>query len=802
MYNALSSSSPMRKRVIQARMRRYLTINATSSRSSLGNGLTLIPRSSSLLAQRTREMYSIRRNQHQSSRKISHSTKDSSVSSVEKEKGWRILKELGVYLWPSKDMHPNTSALKLRVVTAVTLLFGSKLLNIQVPFIFKALVDKLDLSSKSNAGGSSSAGGVVEGGPGVGAADTSTTLLSDNIQSVDESGISQLVPSLSTGNDVSEGLLALSGASDSGIQLLLASPIILSLSYGIARSSAAGFAELRSAIFAPVAHSAIRHVAKDVFDHLHRLDYQFHLDRNTGQLSRTIDRGSRSINFALSSMLFNVVPTAFEVTLVSGILAHNFGFQYACVALGTISSYTAFTIIVSDWRTGIRKQMNQEEANASGKVVDSLINYETVKLFGNEELEAQRYDQSLRGFQKASISTQQSLSMLNFGQNSIFSIGLTAMMYMTTQAILDGSATVGDLVLVNGLLFQLSIPLNFIGSVYRELKQATVDMEAMFQLRQVKPRVNDISTATNLEYHGGHIKLQDVHFSYPVTANSTITVHNTKENEALSVSSSRKILNGLNMDIKAGQTVAVVGSSGSGKSTLLRLLYRFYDIDRGNILIDNQNVNEVTSESVRNLIGVVPQDTVLFNDTLGYNIVYGNVSSIEKDIGDQNQDSFLSECIDVDWNHALTQSERLQTALKLAQLEGLVSRLPEGLNTRVGERGLKLSGGEKQRVAIARCLLKDAPVLLLDEATSSLDAETEQSVQEALQAMRSDSAIRNSDKNGRTVIIIAHRLSTVQNADKIFVMESGRVVEEGSHDELLQKNGRYRELVTKMSQAC
>lgn len=436
-------------------------------------------------------------------------------------------------------------------------------------------------------------------------------------------------------------------------------------------------------------------------------------------------------------MLFNVVPTALEVTLVSGILAYNLGPAYAAVAVTTIVSYTAFTVTVSNWRTEIRKKMNQAETAAGGKIVDSLINYETVKLFSNEEHEANRLDDSLKEFQRASIKTQTSLSALNFGQNAIFSVGLTAMMYMTTQSILAGTATLGDLVLVNGLLFQLSIPLNFIGSVYRELRQATVDMDTLFKLRSISPKIGDAPHTPELVWKGGSIKFDNVHFSYPAyhTEATTKGVGNGQNGQngqhgqkgqngqsenkgqvngaglvpglsgadsrsADSAPTGRSILNGVTMEIPAGKTVAIVGSSGSGKSTILRLLYRFYDATEGSITVDGQDMRSVQLQSLRSKLAVVPQDTVLFNDTLGYNIAYGNIPSATP--------------------------ERVREVTRLAQLDGLISRLPEGFETKVGERGLKLSGGEKQRVAIARCLLKDAPIVLLDEATSSLDTETEQ----------------------------------------------------------------------------
>lgn len=524
------------------------------------------------------------------------------------DEDFSILKELNIYLWPPKS-DATSFYVKSRVVAALSLLLGSKLINIYVPFIFKDLVDKF------------------------------------------------------------QGFDAATASIVTSPELFGALPLYLVMGYGVARATAAGFGELRNAIFANVSHGAIRQVSRNVFEHLHNLDLQFHLDRNTGALSRTIDRGTRSINFALTAMIFNVFPTALEVLLVGGVLTYNLGLPYAVVATTTVAAYTAFTVKVSDWRTGIRRKMNQEESAASGKAIDSLINYETVKLFGNEKHEADRYDQSLRGFKDASVLTQQSLSALNFGQNAIFSCGLTAIMYIATQDILAGTASVGDLVLVNGLLFQLSIPLNFIGSVYRELRQSAVDMKAMFQLRATPPTIADTAASKPLEWKGGNIHFEDVHFSYP--SNPT-----------------RPILNGLTFDIPQGKKIAIVGSSGSGKSTIYRLLYRFYGVNSGKILIDGQDVEGLTLKSIREKISVVPQDTVLFNDTLGYNIHYGNLAAPK---------------------------EKVMEVARLAKLDSLIERLPHGLDTMVGERGLKLSGGEKQRVAFSRCLLKDAPIVMLDE---------------------------------------------------------------------------------------
>jgi len=516
----------------------------------------------------------------------------------------KILKELSTNLWPKSDT-PGSTEVKLRVSFALALLFGGKFVNIQVPFIFKDLVESL-------------------------------------------------------GTDPSVGLAAI--------------PVSMVLGYGIARSTSNFMQELRNAVFTHVAHATIRRVSRQVFEHLLALDLQFHLNRNTGALARVIDRGTRSINFALTSVVFNVFPTAFEVALVGGMLAYNLGSPYAAVALGTIGAYTVFTLKVSDWRVGVRKNMNQFEQVGAGRVMDSLLNYHTVKLFANEKHEAARYNDALVGFQKASIVTQQSLSFLNFGQNFIFSVGLTAMMYMATNSILAGEAVLGDLVLVNGLLFQLSIPLNFIGSVYRELRQSTIDMEALFSLRQVQPGVVEAPDAPDFCYKTGEIEFKQANFHYPQP----------------DVSLQRPILRGVDFTVPGGKKVAIVGSSGSGKSTLLSLLYRFYDCNSGCILIDGQDLRDVNLPSLRKHISVVPQDTVLFNDTILYNISYGNLNAPR---------------------------ERIDEVIRLSKLDELIERLPEGHSTIVGERGLKLSGGEKQRVAIARCLLKDAPIVLLDEVS-------------------------------------------------------------------------------------
>lgn len=607
---------------------------------------------------------------------------------------YEIAKELWKHIWPSN--HPQSAALKTRVVTSVGLLFAAKFVTISVPFFFKELID-----------------------------------------------IFSNLP------HTPDGALVL----DSVAPML---PVSLVIGYGLSRATAGGFHELRNSIFATVANEAIRNVARDVFRHLHDLDMTFHVNRNTGALFRIIDRGSRSINFAITAIIFNVFPTIFEVGLVSGLLAYNLGYEYAVVTAGTIGAYTAFTVMISNWRSDIRKKMNQQENLASGKAMDSLINYETVKLFNNVDHEVKRYDQALEGFQIQNIKTQTSLSLLNFGQNAIFSAGLVAMMYFCSQSIIAGTASVGDLVLVNGLLFQLSIPLNFIGTVYRELKQSFIDMEALFKLTKVVPQIKDEIDAKELKLNKGEIEFHDVFFSYSDHADPSTPLA-TKASAA----SERKILKGLSLKIQAGKTTAIVGSSGSGKSTLLRLLYRFYDVSSGKITIDGQDIRNVTLNSLRKSIGVVPQEAVLFNETIGYNIKYGNLN---------------------------VSQEKLNEIVISAKLKELVEKMPNGLNTVVGERGVKLSGGEKQRVSIARAMLKDTTILLCDEPTSSLDTATEYDVMTQLKSLG----------KGRTTVIVAHRLSTVQDADVIVVLDNGRLIEQGTHSELIKKGGKYAELINQL----
>lgn len=493
---------------------------------------------------------------------------------------------------------------------------------------------------------------------------------------------------------------------------------------------------MRTAIFSKVALRTIRSVSRKVFSHLHELDLQYHLSRETGGLNRVIDRGSRAINFILSSMVFNVFPTILEISMVSGILAYRFGASFAWITSLSVAAYIAFTLSITQWRTKFRKEMNKADNDASTRAIDSLINYETVKYFNNEVYETEKYDHFLKRYEDAALKTQRSLAILNFGQSAIFSIALSAAMVLCSNGIMNGVMTVGDLVMVNGLLFQLSLPLNFLGSVYRETIQSLVDMKSMFQLLEEKAQIGDAADAKSLNLSGGSIQFENVHFSYLTE---------------------RKILDGISFIVPAGKSVAIVGTSGSGKSTILRLLFRFFDTHSGNIKIDGQDIREVTLESLRKSIGVVPQDTVLFNDTIFHNIRYGRLSASE---------------------------EEVYNAARQAAIHDTIIKFPQKYATVVGERGLKLSGGEKQRVALARAFLKAPAILLCDEATSALDSTTESEILSALKSL----AIN------RTAVFIAHRLTTAMQCDEIIVLENGKVVEQGPHEFLLSRPGRYAQL--------
>ncbi|WP_316013002.1 ABC transporter ATP-binding protein/permease [Roseobacter sp. HKCCA0434] len=520
---------------------------------------------------------------------------------------------------------------------------------------------------------------------------------------------------------------------ESAAWLLALGPVALVIGYGLARSGQVLFAQLRDAVFARVGQRALRKLALETFEHIHALSLRYHISRKTGGLSRIIERGVKGVDFLLRFVLFSIGPLIVELTLMAGIFWWLFGFWYAVIVVATIVVYTVFTFKVTEWRVAIRRRMNERDTDANQKAIDSLLNFETVKYFGAEAREAARYDDSMRGYEVEAIRTQLSLAGLNFGQSVIITAGLVSVLVMAALDVQSGELSVGQFTAVNLYMMQITMPLNFLGTVYREIRQALVDMGEMFGLLEQPAEVNDKPGAKALDVRGGRVELDDVRFAYD---------------------SDRQILKGVSLIAGAGQTVALVGHSGSGKSTIGRLLFRFYDVTGGAIRIDGQDLRDVTQESLRAAIGVVPQDTVLFNDTIGYNIAYGRPDATRADV---------------------------EEAARAARIHDFIMSLPDGYETTVGERGLKLSGGEKQRVGIARTILKNPPILLLDEATSALDSETEQGIQESLREMG----------EGRTVLTIAHRLSTVVHADRIVVLEAGEVVESGTHEELLALHGRY-----------
>ncbi len=509
--------------------------------------------------------------------------------------------------------------------------------------------------------------------------------------------------------------------------------ISLVISYGLVRVAQQAFAELREFFFARVAQRAIRKVALRTFRHLHALSLRFHLDRQTGGLSRAIERGTKGIDFLLNFMLFNILPTMLEIVLVCGILWYLFDVWYAVVTFVTIAGYIAFTMAVTEWRLKYRRRMNEQDQQANTRAIDSLLNYETVKYFGNEDHEARRYDASLERYEEAAVSSRTSLSLLNIGQGAIIAVGLTGIMTMAGLGVRSGAMTTGDFVLVNTYLIQLYLPLNFLGFVYREIKQSLADMEAMFRLLRETREIADSETAPPLPAGAGRVEFDDVRFGYRPD---------------------REILKGVSFTVEPGRTVAIVGPSGAGKSTISRLLFRFYDATGGAVRIDGADIRAVSQSSLRAALGIVPQDTVLFNDTIYYNIAYGRTGATPAEIED---------------------------AARMARIHDFVMGLPDGYQTMVGERGLKLSGGEKQRVAIARTILKSPRIFLFDEATSALDSHTEKAIQGSLREVSRD----------RTTLIIAHRLSTVVDADQILVLEAGEVVERGSHADLLARDGVY-----------
>ena len=523
-------------------------------------------------------------------------------------------------------------------------------------------------------------------------------------------------------------------------QALLVVPVGIIVAYGLLRISASLFTELREALFARVTQNAVRKVALQVFEHLHSLALSFHLARQTGGVSRDIERGTRGIQSLISYSLYSILPTLIEFCLVLGYFAYSYDIWFAAITLVALVLYIAFTIVVTEWRTHYRRAMNEMDSKANQKAIDSLLNFETVKYFGNEAFETARYDDNLLRYQSAAIKSQKTLAFLNLGQQTIIAIGLVLILWRATLGVVNGTMTLGDLVLVNTLMIQLYIPLNFLGVIYREIKQSLTDMDRMFSLLTTEKEIADSPNAHPLHInnpsYGPDVRFENVSFHYD---------------------NKREILHNVSFNISAGTTTAVVGQSGAGKSTLARLLFRFYDVQSGKIMIDEQNIADVTQLSLRKAIGIVPQDTVLFNDTIGYNIAYGDPSA-----------SF----------------EEVEQAAKAAQIDGFIKHLPDSYQTQVGERGLKLSGGEKQRVAIARTLLKKPAMLIFDEATSALDSKTERAFQEEL---------FNLAKN-RTTLIIAHRLSTIVHADQILVMDHGQVVERGTHLELLAAKGKYAEM--------
>ncbi|KAN0101942.1 iron ABC-transporter-like protein [Hyaloscypha variabilis] len=593
---------------------------------------------------------------------------DDKTNKEQRKADWAIMKEMAKYLWPKDSL-----GTRFRVGLSLALLVGAKVLNVQVPFYFKSIVDSMNIDF------------VAVGG-------TATTVAGSMI-----------------------------------------------LAYGLTRIGATVFSELRNAVFASVAQKAIRRVACNVFDHLLRLDLNFHLTKQTGGLTRAIDRGTKGISFLLTSMVFHVLPTALEISMVCGLLTYHYGAKFAAITALTMVAYTAFTILTTAWRTKFRRAANAADNKGSTVAVDSLINYEAVKYFNNEKYEVARYDQALKAYERSSIKVATSLAFLNSGQNLIFSSALTAMMYLAADGVATGNLTVGDLVMVNQLVFQLSLPLNFLGSVYRELRQSLLDMETLFNLQKVNVAIKDVPNAKPLQLtKGGEIKFENVTFGYHAD---------------------RPILKNLSLTIPAGKKIAVVGPSGCGKSTILRLLFRFYDVQEGRILIDDQDIRQVSLESLRKAIGVVPQDTPLFNDTIEHNIRYGDMNA---------------------------SPEQVQAAAQRAQIHNIVSGFPEGYKTMVGERGMMISGGEKQRLAVSRLILKDPPLLFFDEATSALDTHTEQALMQNINSILKEKA--------RTSVFVAHRLRTIYDSDKIIVLKEGQVAESGTHRELIDTGGVYSEL--------
>ena len=586
-------------------------------------------------------------------------------------------------LWPY--IWPSDRAdLKQRVIWATLLLFAAKLATVAVPFTFKWAVDALT---------------------GQGSAPVAT---------------------------------------DNWLAWAIAAPIAMTLAYGGMRILMAGFTQLRDGVFAKVAMHAVRRLALITFEHMHQLSLRFHLERKTGGLTRVLERGRNGIETIVRMVILQAAPTVVELAFIVGVLLYQFDWRYVAVILATVALYMWFTYFATEWRIGIRRRMNESDSDANTKAIDSLLNYETVKYFASEARETRRYDRSMERYETASVKSYTSLAVLNAGQAAIFTLGLAAVMVMCALGVQSGKNTVGDFVMINAMMIQLYQPLNFMGMVYREIKQATVDIEIMFNILNRPAEIVDKLDAKPIVVGQGAIRFDDVRFAYE---------------------SARPILKGVSFEVPAGHTVAIVGPSGAGKSTISRLLFRFYDVTGGRILIDGQDVRDVTQVSLRAMLGMVPQDTVLFNDTIRYNIRYGRWEATDDEV---------------------------EEAARHAQIDSFIRHSPHGYETEVGERGLKLSGGEKQRVAIARTILKAPPILVLDEATSALDSHTEQEIQDALERV----------SRNRTTLVIAHRLSTIVGADEIIVLDQGVIVERGAHHQLLAKGGLYASMWNRQREAA